>query len=364
VKIEQFKKRLLIFGIVALFLIALPVTIYLVRQQQTIQQQAEDVKKVSLSPSIVNVEPDRKGEFTLSIDPRGTNVRRINLVINYPQDRLEINNDDFQRDPSFKLERRERTFTNGQIILEFGSTNPGDWIQNETTIGKLSFRAKGSAGTTAAVTFNSSSEVLDQNSNRIEGYVFGNAQVTIGQISCPGVGEAECSWDHVTGATSYHVKITEEGVNEPIFDGEVTGTSKKFASKAGATYTCEVYAVNACGVGDKDSDTVNCSVPSSTPTHTPTATPTTTVTLTPTSSPTPTPTITATPTPTTVITSTPTPTLPPDTTPTPTDVITFVPSETTTPVPTLPATGASTVTIGAIVAGALILIGGILLFIL
>lgn len=367
-KIEQFKKRLLVFGIVALFLIALPVTIYLVRQQQTIQQQAEDVKKVSLTPSNVNVEPDRKGELTLSINPQGTNVRRVNLVINYPQEKLEITNEDFQKDPSLKLERRERTFTNGQIILEFGSANPGDWIQSEATIGKLSFRAKESAGTTAVIGFDSASEVLDENSNKIEGYVFDNAQVTIGQISCPGVGVAECSWDPVANVTTYQVKITEEGVDEPIFEGEVNGTSKTFESEAGKTYTCEVNAVNECGVGDKDSDTVNCSVPSSTPTHTPTATPTTTATptLTPTKSPTPTPTttVTNTPTPTTVITSTPTPTLPPDTTPTPTDVITFVPTQTTTPVPTLPATGGNTTTIGAIVAGALILIGGLLLFIL
>ena len=68
-KIEQFKKRLLVFGIIALFLIALPVTIYLVRQQQNLQQRAEDVKSVSLNPTNVSVEKDGIAEFTLSIKP-------------------------------------------------------------------------------------------------------------------------------------------------------------------------------------------------------------------------------------------------------------------------------------------------------
>ena len=103
-KIEQFKKRLLVFGIIALFLIALPVTIYLVRQQQNLQQRAEDVKSVSLNPTNVSVEKDGIAEFTLSIKPLNTAVRHFKLVLNYPNDKLRAQEDDFQKDPNLKLE--------------------------------------------------------------------------------------------------------------------------------------------------------------------------------------------------------------------------------------------------------------------
>ncbi|OGH02668.1 MAG: hypothetical protein A2798_03455 [Candidatus Levybacteria bacterium RIFCSPHIGHO2_01_FULL_37_17] len=362
-KIEQFKKRILIFGIIALFLIALPVTIYLVRERQTIEQQAEDVKKVYLDPNTVSVEPDSKAEFSILINPQGTNVKNIKLVIDYDESKLAATVSDFQKDSSFLFDTKTLDVSGGKVFMEFGTDNAGSIFNAQKTIGKLAFRATGTAGTSATVVIESI-EVKDADGIVVSGFTAGNGQVTIGQISCPGVGQAECSWDSVTGATKYHVKITEEGNTTPIFDrNDVTTTKITFESKAGKNYTCEVFAENVCGVGDKDSDTVNCSIPSSTPTLSPS--PTKSPTPTPTSSPTPTPTVTTTPTPTTVITSTPTPTLPPDVTPTNTPTPTpveFV--ATSTPIPTLPPTGGNAATIGAIVAGALIIIGGLLLLIL
>lgn len=375
-KIEQFKKRLLIFGIVALFLVALPVTIYLVRQQQNLQQEAEEAKSVSLTPQNVSVEKDGIAEFTLVIKPQNIPVRRINLVIKYPNDLLRAQEDDFQKDPNLKLERKVKNIGNGKAVLEYGSDKPGDWIQGETTVGTFKFKAIGNTGSIAKIEFDTTlSEVKDGESKVIAGYTFPGSQVTIGQISCPGVGEAECSWDSVTGATSYHYKITKAGQATPIDEGDTTSTKVVFNSEAGATYTCEVFAENNCGPGDADSDTVNCSLPSITVTVTHTNTPT------PTKSPTPTntPTATQTPTPTPTSTPTPTPTLPPGVTatqtPTPTPVeialITNTPTPTpvefiatSTPVPTLPATGGNATTIGAIVAGALIILGGLILLIL
>lgn len=369
-KIEQFKKRLLIFSVIALFLIALPVTIYLVRQQQNLQQEAEDVKSVSLTPDVVQVEPDGVAEFILKINPLDKPVRRINLVINYPADKLRAQEDDFQKDPNFKLERRVKNIGNGKAVLEYGSENPGDWLLGETVIGTFKFKAIGETGTAAPITFETTmSEVKDGEGKVIASYVFNNAQVSIGAQICPAVGQAECSWDSVTGATKYHVKITEVGTADPIFNDYVTTTKKTFESKAGKTYTCEVFAENVCGTGDKDSDTVNCSLPSATVTVTHTNTPT------PTKSPTPTPTtpVTATPTPTIpVTTSTPTPTTPVGSTATPTSIVvitaTPTPSEiaviTNTPIPTLPPTGANITTLGAIVAGFLIILGGLVLLIL
>lgn len=246
-------------------------------------------------------------------------------------------------------------------------------------IGTFKFKAIGSTGTTAPITFDTTSEVKDGEGKTIAGYVFNNAQVSIGAQVCPVVGEAECSWNSTTGATSYHVKITKVGQAEPIFDDDTTETKVTFDADPGATYTCEVFAENNCGTGAKDSTTVNCALPSLTPTLTLTPTTSPTSSPTPTKSPTPTltPTSSPTPTPTTpVSTATPTPTTPPGSTATPTPttpevaVVTATPTPaeiavvTSTPIPTLPPTGGSLATIGALFAGALVVIGGLLLFIL
>ena len=71
-----------------------------------------------------------------------------------------------------------------------------------------------------------------------------------------------CSWDPVDSAVSYHYKITEEGKDVPITEADVQAptTSTSFTSEANKTYTCEVTASSACGVGPKGSATTTCSV--------------------------------------------------------------------------------------------------------
>lgn len=120
---------------------------------------------------------------------------------------------------------------------------------------------------------------------------------------------ASCSWDAVTEAVSYAVKITQKDTGSIIKNEAVNSseTSYVFDVTDGKTYTCEVAAINDVGVqGATGSDEVLCEadVVSS---PAPTAAPTTPTTPIPTSS------VAATLIPTSppVSTSAPTPTLPP-----------------------------------------------------
>jgi hypothetical protein len=144
--------------------------------------------------------------------------------------------------------------------------------------------------------------------------------------------ESTCTWNGLTEATEYDVKIIDAGTEDVIKSGTVSAPTTKFnfAFKPGITYKCEVTPVSKCGTGKStQSPPTICEVsptptsmplPSPTPTETPTPLPT------PTDTPVPTPTNTPTP---TLITSIPTPINTPMPTPTPYPTYTPFPTPTT-----------------------------------
>jgi len=124
--------------------------------------------------------------------------------------------------------------------------------------------------------------------------------------------EANCSWDAVTGAVTYNLKIAELDTGSVVKEETLnSGTTKVvFSVTQGKTYKCDITAVNSCGqTGGTGSDTRLCKVEGIVATSTPTPT----VPLETSPTPTSPPEATATPVPTEVpeITETPTPTLPP-----------------------------------------------------
>jgi hypothetical protein len=111
--------------------------------------------------------------------------------------------------------------------------------------------------------------------------------VEVNYPSCAGAQcsfvEADCTWDAVSGAANYSVKITEVETGTVVKNVTAGGsaTSYTFPVTQGKTYRCETSAVNACGtsgpagVGEAicEVDGTLDPVPSSTPTPTPTPSP-------------------------------------------------------------------------------------------
>lgn len=109
-------------------------------------------------------------------------------------------------------------------------------------------------------------------------FVFLGSPLTVFAQTCT-FDKASCSWDPVSGASSYNVKVTEvDSGNVVKTDSITSGTTKiVFPVTPGKTYKCEVTAVNSCGsTGGTGSDSLLCSVPGNTtsPSPTPKATPT------------------------------------------------------------------------------------------
>lgn len=385
-KLNAFRKKLLIIGAIVLLVVALPLTVYLVQQQQTLQQGAAGEKNLSLRPATQDAKVGDTVKLTAVLHPQGIAVRYVNLVINYDSGKLEAKQGSFNKNDKFPFEVKSRKFEDGKITLELQTNDPKKFVSKQINIGTLSFRALSTTeGDNAKVTFGNVKTVVKGANNKKLSYQFVNAQVAIesGVPACI-PNEGQCSWDPVSGAVSYNYKVFE-GKNEKLIkegkvDSNVTKITFPVNTEDETVYKCTVNATNKCGTGPEGEDSDTCAPVTSTPTHTPTSTytptqtPTGTLTHTPTETMTPTESVTPTetttpteglsPTPTEVV-ATNTPTL--TSTSTPTTVITttqFVPTATSTPAPTLPATGNSVIAIGALIATALAIIGGLLLLVL
>ncbi len=88
--------------------------------------------------------------------------------------------------------------------------------------------------------------------------------------------QASCSWDAVTGAASYNLKVTDTNTGTVVMNQSISAntTSVLFNVTQGDTYKCDVAAVADCGtVGIASSDQLLCSVNGLLPSVSPTTTP-------------------------------------------------------------------------------------------
>lgn len=136
--------------------------------------------------------------------------------------------------------------------------------------------------------------------------------------------QASCSWDSVSGATKYQIKVSQVESGETVKDDQVDAavTRVEFPITQGKTYRCDVSVINSCGnISAVASDQLLCQADALIPTTAPSTTPN------------------PTPAPTTFVPTT-APTIIPTTPPVSTTIPTAIP-------PTMAPTGNTIPTIGA-----------------
>lgn len=105
--------------------------------------------------------------------------------------------------------------------------------------------------------------------------------------------QANCSWDAITGVTSYAIEISQVESGEVVRSDSVNASTSRvvFSVVQDKTYQCDVSAVNSCGTGPAGTHSLLCSVQGvvATPTPAPTTVPVSTPipTLVPTATPIP-----------------------------------------------------------------------------
>lgn len=170
------RKKLLLIGFIIIILIAIPVTIFLVKQQQDNRSQAEKATTLSLLPASTVTTPlsKNKGDLVsldLWADP-GTNqnlISNLSLEILYDPSKLSTEGATLEEIPfPFKEETSILSisegplYTSGKIVVRLTTgVDPTKVIQTKTKIATLTLKAiDGTGGTPTEVSYGPTTEVL------------------------------------------------------------------------------------------------------------------------------------------------------------------------------------------------------------
>ena len=357
------------FGSLALLVLVLPLTVFLVRQQQSLTGQAAPAPTLSFVPvSVPDANVGDDVELAVELRPgRNKTIKEVKFVVEYDPEKLDPSGG-FENQSGLEELPQTQEFVEGRIKVALGTDDAPKFIKERKTLGSLTFTALSDTGggKTTVRFVRGESQIVGVKNNFRPDVVNADVVIGEGEAICDVGEKGECSWEATPNADKYVVKVTETESGDVVAEeNDWTETKIEFDADPGKTYKCEVFAKNECGQGGPGEDSATCQpevTPSPTPSPSPSPTPT------PTKTPTPTPTKTPTPTPTSVITPTPTPTIVVNTpTPTPTIIVQAPPPAQggITPQPTLPPTGTGDVitTVGAFVGTALLILGGIFFFI-
>ena len=153
-------KKFLLFGFIAILLIAIPVTIYLVQQQQQTAIRAQKSTNLSFEPPSSTSAPIQAAvgdqvDLDIMVDPGTNQVSIVRLEVQYDPAKLEavankptLNTAVF---PAF-LEGPVPDPT-GKIAATLSIDNPTKAIQVKTRIATISFKAKATTSTPTQVSY-------------------------------------------------------------------------------------------------------------------------------------------------------------------------------------------------------------------
>src|SRR3989337_1165288 len=86
-------KKLILFGLAVILLIAIPLTVYLVGKQQELKSRAAPSTTLSFQPSSATVAVGQDVTFDIIINPNSNFVSFVHLVISYDPTKLEKSGD-------------------------------------------------------------------------------------------------------------------------------------------------------------------------------------------------------------------------------------------------------------------------------
>src|SRR3990167_3023303 len=109
-------KNLILFGLAAILLIAIPITVYLVQKQQELRSRAAPSTTLSVMPATKTATVGETVSFDIVVDP-GTNlVSVLTLVINYDSTKLEASDSAFVKNTQRTLDIiQDPVYTPGAI---------------------------------------------------------------------------------------------------------------------------------------------------------------------------------------------------------------------------------------------------------
>lgn len=151
------RKKFLLIGFLFVILLVIPITVFLVQQQQILRSRANPNTTLSFVPSDQTATVGAKVKFEIWVSPGNNQVNFIKLVIKYDSTKLSATKDSFVLDPASNLSILE-----GPVIGEAGDelsvnlsveNDPTRVIQQDTKIGDITFDVVASSETPTEIAF-------------------------------------------------------------------------------------------------------------------------------------------------------------------------------------------------------------------
>lgn len=151
------RKKLLLIGFLFVILLVIPITVYLVQQQQELQTRATPNTTLSFVPADQIASVGAKVNFEIWVSPGNNQVNFIKLVIKYDSTKLSTTADSFIVDPDSNLSIIEGPVIGASgdefsVNLSVGS-DPTKVIQQDTKVGDITFEVIGTSETPTEIAF-------------------------------------------------------------------------------------------------------------------------------------------------------------------------------------------------------------------
>lgn len=165
-------KKLLFIGFFIILLIAIPLTIFLVQQQQETRSQAQAATTLAFTPPSTQASPMEKSVgdvfgIDVTVDPSSNLVSFVRLEIQYDSTKLATASADEGSDPfvpntaAFPSINEGPIYEDGKILVTLSvGSDPTKAIQTPTRVGTITFKALEETDTPTLVTYGVQTQVL------------------------------------------------------------------------------------------------------------------------------------------------------------------------------------------------------------
>lgn len=167
-------KKLLLFGFVAVLLVGIPLTVFMLQQQQETRSRAEKSTNISFTPDSTQTTPIAKnvGEtipLDITINPGKNLVSFVKLEIQYDPEKLQADDKAFSANTVvFPSVLEGPVYAPGKISVTLSvGPDPTKAIQTTVKAGTVTFKALANtpADTPTVVTYGATTQVLSLGSN-------------------------------------------------------------------------------------------------------------------------------------------------------------------------------------------------------
>ena len=149
-------KKLLLLGFIVVLLVIIPLTVYLVGQQQKTRIGAAPATSITFVPPSRSVTVGQPVNFEIWVDPGSNQISFVKLVIDYDQAKLQAGASALTPNASaFEPALQDPTYTPGNISVTLSvGANPNRIIQTRTRVASLVLQALSeTAGTPTRIAF-------------------------------------------------------------------------------------------------------------------------------------------------------------------------------------------------------------------